>query len=69
MVNQATDGDSVNAEIFMLCFSENEPNEDGWLVVKACYVLRVQTQVKPGTRILYYCIVKLLLCARETQRK
>ena len=24
-------------------------------------------QVKPGTRILYYCIVKLLLCARETQ--
>ena len=69
MVNQATDGDRLNAEIFMLCFSENEPNVDGWLVVKACYVLRVQTQVKPGTRILYYCIVKLLLCARETQRK
>ena len=45
---------------FSCCASPKmSPNVDGWLVVKACYVLRLQTQVKPGTRILYYCIVKL----------
>ena len=69
MVYQATDDCSVNARnVNAVLLRKYELNVDCWLVVKACYVFRLQTQVKLGTRIIYYCIVKLLLCKDNTKK-